>query len=160
ELRDASYDGAITVVLGGEGSVATNGFWSALTMATTLKLPMLFYVEDNGLGISVRGEMQTPGGNIARNLASFGNLLVRDGDGTDPTETARLLAECVAHARGGNGPALVHLTVPRLCSHSGPDNQRGYRSEEEIAADFNRDPLPRLRRHAVPRFVSAAQWRE
>ena len=159
-LGDASYKGAISVVLGGEGSVATNGFWSSLTMATTLSLPMVFYIEDNGLGISVRGEMQTPGGNIARNLASFGNLLVRDGDGTDPAETARLLAECVEHARAGNGPALVHLTVPRLCSHSGPDNQRGYRTEDEIAADFTRDPLPKLKRHLVPRTIPAAGWRE
>ena len=159
-LGDASYKGAIAVVLGGEGSVATNGFWSALTMATTLSLPMVFYIEDNGLGISVRGDMQTPGGNVARNLGSFGNLLVRDGDGTDPSETARLLQECVDHARGGNGPALVHLTVPRLCSHSGPDNQRGYRTDEEIAADFTRDPLPKLKRHLVPRTISAAAWRE
>ena len=159
-LGDASYKGAIAVVLGGEGSVATNGFWSSLTMATTLSLPMVFYIEDNGLGISVRGEMQTPGGNIARNLAAFGNLLVRDGDGTDPAETARLLAECVAHARGGHGPAFVHLTVPRLCSHSGPDNQRGYRTEEEIASDFTRDPLPKLKRYLVPRTIPAAAWRE
>ena len=159
-LGDASYKGAIAVVLGGEGSVATNGFWSSLTLATTLSLPMVFYIEDNGLGISVRGEMQTPGGNIARNLASFGNLLVRDGDGTDPAETARLLAECVEHTRAGKGPSLVHLTVPRLCSHSGPDNQRGYRTEEEIAADFTRDPLPKLKRYLVPRTIPAAAWRE
>jgi 2-oxoisovalerate dehydrogenase E1 component len=158
-LEDASYKGAIAVVLGGEGSVATNGFWSALTMATTLSLPMVFYIEDNGLGISVRGDMQTPGGNIASNLASFSNLLVRDGDGTDPSESARLLSECVEHARLGNGPALVHLTVPRLCSHSGPDNQRGYRTEEEIAADFTRDPLPKLKRHLVPRTITAAAWK-
>ena len=159
-LGDASYSGAIGVVLGGEGSVATNGFWSALTMATTLSLPMVFYIEDNGLGISVRGEMQTPGGNVAKNLASFGNLLVRDGDGTDPAATARLLKECVDHARSGAGPALVHLTVPRLCSHSGPDNQRGYRTEDEIASDFTRDPLPKLKRHVVPRVMSAAAWKE
>ena len=87
-LGDASWNGAIGVVLGGEASVATNGFWSALTMATTLKLPLLFYIEDNGLGISVNGEMQTPGGNITANLASFGNLFLRDGDGTDPEESA------------------------------------------------------------------------
>ena len=159
-LGDASYKGAIGVVLGGEASVATNGFWSSLTMATTLSLPMVFYIEDNGLGISVRGDMQTPGGNIARNLESFGNLFVRRGDGTDPAETARLLKECVEHARSGAGPALVHLTVPRLCSHSGPDNQRGYRSDDEIAADFTRDPLPKLKRHVVPRMLTAAQWRE
>ena len=142
-LNDASWKGALGVALGGDGSVATNGFWSALTMATTLKLPMLFYIEDNDLGISVKGEMQTPGGNIAKNLASFTDLLVRDGDGTDPEVTARLLSECVAQVRSGAGPALVHLTVPRLSSHSGPDNQKGYRTDAEIAADQARDPLPR-----------------
>ncbi|HEY0996431.1 MAG TPA: transketolase C-terminal domain-containing protein [Gemmatimonadaceae bacterium] len=157
-LGDASWQGAMAVALGGDASVATNGFWSALTMATTLKLPMLFYIEDNGLGISVRGDMQTPGANIAANLASFGNLFIRDGDGTDPAEAARLLEECVSHVRGGEGPALVRLTVPRLCSHSGPDNQKGYRTEAEIAADLGRDPLPRLRAHLVPSAMSEAEW--
>jgi 2-oxoisovalerate dehydrogenase E1 component len=157
-LGDASWKGAIGVVLGGEGSVATNGFWSALTMATTLSLPMLFYVEDNGLGLSVRGDMQTPGANIARNLSSFANLLIRDGDGTNPAESARLLAEGVAHVRDDNGPALVRLTVPRLSSHSGPDNQRGYRTDAEIAADAARDPMPRLRAHLVPSILSEKQW--
>ena len=157
-LGDAAWKGAIGVVLGGEGSVATNGFWSALTMATTLSLPMLFYIEDNGLGISVPGDMQTPGGDIARNLSAFGNLFVRDGDGTNPAEAAALLAASVDHVRGGNGPALVRLTVPRLCSHSGPDNQRGYRTDEEIAADVKRDPLPRLKAYLVPAALSDDEW--
>jgi 2-oxoisovalerate dehydrogenase E1 component len=159
-LGDDSWKGAMTVVLGGEGSVATNGFWSALTMATTLSLPMLFYVEDNGLGISVRGDLQTPGADIARNLGSFENLFIRDGDGTNPGESAALIGECVSHVRAGNGPALVRLTVPRLSSHSGPDNQRGYRTDEEIAADAKRDPMPRLREHLVPRVLSAPAWSE
>ena len=157
-LGDRSWDRSIAVALGGEASVATNGFWSALTMATTLKLPMLFYIEDNGLGISVRGEMQTPGGNIATNLASFGNLFIRDGNGCDPAEASARIAECVDHVRSGAGPALVHLTVPRLSSHSGPDNQKGYRTDEEIAADTERDPLPQLRAHLVPALMSEQEW--
>ena len=159
-LGDEAYQGAIAVALGGEASVATNGFWASLTIATTLRLPMLFYIEDNGLGISVRGDMQTPGGNIARNLASFANLLVRDGNGCDPEESARLLGDVVDHVRAGNGPALIHLTVPRLCSHSGPDNQKGYRTEAEIAFDASRDPLPRLRRHVVPTTMTESEWTE
>jgi 2-oxoisovalerate dehydrogenase E1 component len=159
-LGDASYRGAIAVSLGGEASVATNGFWSALTMATTLRLPMLFYIEDNGLGISVRGEMQTPGGNIARNLAAFGNLFLRDGNGCDPEESARLLGEVVDHVRSGAGPALIRLTVPRLSSHSGPDNQKGYRTDAEIAADVARDPLPRLRSHVIAASMSSERWSE
>jgi len=159
-LKDDDFKGSIGVALGGDASVATNGFWSALTMATTLNLPMLFYIEDNDLGISVKGDFQTPGSNIAKNLASFGNLLVRDGDGSDPAESAKLLGECVNHVRSGKGPALVRLTVPRLSSHSGPDNQKGYRTDAEIAADQARDPLPRLRAHLVPAVLSAAQWSE
>lgn len=157
-LKQGDWKGSIGVALGGDASVATSGFWAALTMATTLKLPMLFYIEDNDLGISVKGEMQTPGGNIARNLASFTNLLVRDGDGTDPHQSATLLAEAVQHVRGGAGPALVRLTLPRLSSHSGPDNQKGYRTDAEIAADAERDPLPRLRKYLVPKALSAAEW--
>jgi 2-oxoisovalerate dehydrogenase E1 component len=159
-LKDATYAGSIGVSLGGDASVATNGFWAALTMATTLKLPMLFYIEDNDLGISVRGDMQTPGGNIAANLASFANLKLYDGDGCDPHETAVLVQSAVAHVRSGEGPALVHLTVPRLSSHSGPDNQKGYRTPEEIAADEARDPLPRLKSYLVPAVLSAAEWAE
>ena len=158
-LKDRSYDGAISVVNGGEASVATNGFWSALTIATTLELPMLFYIEDNGFGISVPGKLQTPGGNIAENLAAFRNLLVLDGDGTDPGESAQWLRQSVDHVRNSRGPALVRLAVPRLCSHSGPDNQRGYRSDAEIADDAKRDPLPRLKQHVVPSQLSADEWR-
>ncbi|WP_434480220.1 transketolase C-terminal domain-containing protein [Gemmatimonas sp.] len=157
-LADESYRECLSVALGGDGSVATNGFWAALTMATTLKLPMLFYIEDNDLGISVRGGMQTPGGDIARNLASFNNLFIRNGSGTDPHEASGLLHEAATHVRSGAGPALVRLTVPRLSSHSGPDNQKGYRTDSEIAADLARDPLPQLRAYLVPSFMSEQEW--
>lgn len=159
-LGEDDWRGAICVIVGGEASVATNGFWSALTMATTLSLPLLFYVEDNGLGISVRGELQTPGGDIASNLESFQNLLIRDCDSRRPEATAKGIGECVAHVRGGRGPALVRVTVPRLSSHSGPDNQRGYRTDAEISADAQRDPMPALRSFLVPGILSERDWSE
>lgn len=142
-LQDAAWQGAMAVVLGGEASVATNGFWSALTMATTLRLPMVFYIEDNGYGISVPSSFQTPEGDIAANLAGFKNLLIRNGDGTNPEEADRLIGECVAHARAGEGPALVRLTVPRLSGHSGQDTQ-AYKPPELLAREQASDPLPRL----------------
>jgi 2-oxoisovalerate dehydrogenase E1 component len=142
-LKEEACRGAIAVVMGGEASVATNGFWSSLTMATTLKLPMVFYVEDNGYGISVPSHLQTPGGNIAGNLASFQNLLVRDGDGTDPARVAALVGEVVEHARAGRGPALLRLAVPRLSGHSGQDTQ-AYKSPEFLERERANDPLPKL----------------
>ncbi|MDE3117132.1 MAG: pyruvate dehydrogenase, partial [Pseudomonadota bacterium] len=156
-LGEAEYGEAISVALGGDGSVATNGFWSALTMATTLKLPMLFYIEDNGYGISVPSDLQTPGADIAANLSSFKGLRVLSGDGADPAEAASLIGEAVAYVRGQRRPALLRLRVPRLEGHSFQDTQ-AYKSKDVIAAEWTRDPLPRLRDFLVPRDLSETEW--
>jgi 2-oxoisovalerate dehydrogenase E1 component len=156
-LADAGYQHAIAVVLGGDASVATGGFWSSLTMATTLRLPMLFYIEDNGFGISVPSQLQTPGGNIAANLRSFSGLTLLEGDGADPLQAAQLVAEAVRYVRAERGPLLLRLTVPRLCGHSGQDTQ-AYKSPEVIARERARDPLQRLQRFLVPRVLSEQEW--
>jgi 2-oxoisovalerate dehydrogenase E1 component len=156
-LNDAAYEGAMAVVLGGDASVAANGFWAALTIATTQKLPMLFYIEDNGYGISVPSSYQTPGGNIADNLASFKNLAIFSGDGTEPAEAARLMKLALAHVRGRKGPAMLRLTVPRLQGHSFQDTQT-YKSEDFVASEWARDPLPKLRSYLVGSLLSEADW--
>ncbi len=158
-LNDPSYDRAIGVVLGGEASVATNGFWSALTIATTLKLPMLFYVEDNGYGISVPSTFQTPGADIAANLSQFKNLKVLSGDGTDPAEASALISEAVNHVRSWTGPSLLRLTVPRLQGHSFQDTQT-YKSDALVKKEWARDPLPKLKDHLVPGHLSEREWTE
>ena len=137
-------DGAIAVVLGGDASCATGGFWSALTIATTQQLPLLFYIEDNGYGISVTSDYQTPGKDIAANLASFKGLTIWNGDGTDPAEAGRMIGAAVDHVRTRKGPALIRLTVPRLEGHSAQDTQT-YKSPQEIEAEWARDPLPKLK---------------
>ena len=159
ELGDTAYAGAIGVSLGGDASVATNGFWSALTIATTLKLPMLFYVEDNGYGISVPSTLQTPGANIAENLASFNGLTILDGDGTAPAQAADLVNRAVSHVRGGSGPALLRLTVPRLEGHSAQDTQ-AYKSSQQIEEEESRDPLPKLKDYLVPALMTKDEWRD
>ncbi len=158
-LGEEVWRGAIATALGGDASVATNGFWSALTIATTLRLPMLFFIEDNGYGISVTSDMQTPGRNIAANLESFNGLSIFDGDGTEPREAATTIATAIAGIRSEGGPALVRLTVPRLCGHSGQDTQ-AYKTEKQLAAERARDPLPKLRRFLIPNTLTASEWRD
>lgn len=158
-LGNKEYDRAIAVVLGGDGSVASNGFWSALTVATTQQLPMLFYIEDNGFSISVPSMLQTPDGNIAANLAAWGNLTVLDGDGCDPEEAARLTRGAVELVRNERKPLLLRLSVPRLEGHSFQDTQT-YKSEELVRSEWARDPLPRLRDYLVPATLSEREWDE
>jgi 2-oxoisovalerate dehydrogenase E1 component len=157
KVLDDGADDGIALVLGGDASVATGGFWSALTIATTQQLPLLIYVEDNGYGISVPSEYQTPGKDIAANLASFSGLTTFTGDGTDPVEASRLIHEAVAHVRGRSGPVLLRLTVPRLEGHSAQDTQ-AYKSQAEIDAEWARDPLPKLKAHCARRQVGDDAW--
>lgn len=156
-LGRKEYENAIGVVLGGDGSVASNGFWAAITAATTQSLPMLFYIEDNGFGISVPSTVQTPGGNIAANLASWQNLKIFDGDGCDPAAAACLSKEAVTFVRGMRKPALLRLTVPRLQGHSFQDTQT-YKSEDTVRMEWERDPLPRLKEYLVPAVMTPEEW--
>ncbi|MGN6515681.1 MAG: alpha-ketoacid dehydrogenase subunit alpha/beta, partial [Rhizomicrobium sp.] len=151
-LKEKDCGDAIAVALGGDASVATNGFWSALTMATTLKLPMLFYIEDNGYGISVPSTLQTPGANIAANLSGFNGLKVIAGDGTNPEEAASLIDEAVTFVREQRAPVLLRLTVPRLEGHSFQDTQT-YKSEDFVKSEWARDPLPKLQK-----LFDAKEW--
>lgn len=157
-LEEKEYDKAISVILGGDGSVATNGFWSALTIATTQNLPVLFYIEDNGYGISVTSEYQTPGGKISNNLQSFNNLKIYDGDGTDPEEAANLLEESVDYVRDRKGPAMIRLTVPRLNGHSYQDNQ-AYKDDDLLKQEQERDPLKKLKESMVPDQITERTWK-
>lgn len=148
---------AIALVLGGDASCATGGFWSALTIATTQQLPLLIYVEDNGYGISVTSDYQTPGQDIAANLGSFSGLTVFNGDGTDPVEASKLINDAVSHVRSQRAPALLRLRVPRLEGHSYQDTQT-YKSEAEIEAEWARDPLPKLKSHVAKLQIGDQQW--
>ncbi|MCB0076493.1 MAG: dehydrogenase E1 component subunit alpha/beta [Anaerolineales bacterium] len=158
-LNHDAWRGAIAVAMGGDGSTATGGFWAALTIATTLKLPMLFVVEDNEFAISVRSHLQTPGLNIAKNLAAFTDLTVLDGDGTDPAAAAAHISTAVLEVRDGRGPVLLRMRVPRLPGHSVTDNQF-YKSADERAEEASRDPLTRLREWLVPAHLSEDEWDE
>jgi len=156
-LKDTSYARSIAVVLGGDASTATNGFWSALNIATTLKLPMLFYIEDNGFGISVPSVLQTPGGNIAANLRSFTGLTILEGDGSNPAQAAELTQRAVALVRTERAPVMLRLTVPRLSGHSGQDTQ-AYKSHLTVQEETARDPLTSLEAFLVPRVVTQSDW--
>ena len=159
-LKDNRWKDAIGLVLGGDGSVATNGFWSALTIATTQQLPQLFYIEDNGYGISVPSEFQTPGGNIAANLASFKGLTIISGDGTNPQQASELVAQAHSIVRYERKPVLLRLTVPRLNGHSAQDTQT-YKSSQRITFEQQHDPLPKLKKFLLTHSIlTEDKWHE
>lgn len=158
QLKNSSYIGAIGVSMGGDASMSTSGFWASLNISTTNNLPHLFYIEDNGYGISVPQTLQTPGGDQVTNLAAYKNLKIIDGDGTDPIKTPLLIKEAVDYVRSGVGPCLLRLKVPRLCGHTFQDTQT-YKDEAFIAHEQSRDPLPKLQSYLNEQGTfSAEAW--
>jgi 2-oxoisovalerate dehydrogenase E1 component len=156
-LKDNEWSGAVAAALGGDGSVAANGFWSAITIATTIKLPMLFFIEDNQYGISVPSTLQTPGGNIAANLKDFQNLKILDGDGSEPKETSRLIRKALQHVRYEEGPCLLRMSVPRLGGHTFIDDQ-AYKSKELREEETRRDPVVRLHDFLISQGKTEEDW--
>jgi 2-oxoisovalerate dehydrogenase E1 component len=154
-LKQADWEGAVAIAMGGEGSTAANGFWAALNIVTTLRLPMIFSIENNNYGLSVPSELQTPCGDITGNLSCFANLLTLDADGTDPEQAWQAICQAVEHARSGAGPCLLQLHVVRLTGHTFIDDQ-SYKSAAEQAAEVERDPVERLRAY----IAAPGKWQQ
>jgi 2-oxoisovalerate dehydrogenase E1 component len=145
EFKDVKFHGDEVVYVSiGEGSTSQGEFWESLNTASNGKLPVLYVVEDNGYAISTPVEVNTPGGNISKLVANFPNFHFAEIDGTDPIASYQAMVEAVAYCRSGKGPALVHGHVIRPYSHSLSDDERLYRSVEELDADAARDPISRM----------------
>ncbi|HEY1501767.1 MAG TPA: dehydrogenase E1 component subunit alpha/beta [Acidobacteriaceae bacterium] len=133
----------------GEGATSQGEFWESISIASNLKLPVLFVVEDNGYAISVPVEVNTPGGNISHLLSNFPNFHFAEVDGTDPIACMHAFEKAVAHCRARKGPALVHGHVIRPYAHSHSDDARLYRPEAERDAESLRDPIQNFRSYLL-----------
>lgn len=147
-VPDFDYD-EIVVVSAGDGTTSEGEFWESLNSACNLGLPVLYVIQDNEYAISVPVEVQTAGGSISALVRSFPGLRVMECDGTDVVETHSVCREAVAYVRSGAGPAFVHAHCVRPHSHSGSDDEKAYRSQDELRAQSERDPLVKTRRLLV-----------
>jgi 2-oxoisovalerate dehydrogenase E1 component len=145
EFKDVHFEANEVVYVSiGEGSTSQGEFWESLNTASNEKLPVLYVIEDNGYAISTPVEANTPGGNVSALMKNFPNFRFWEVDGTDAIASYEAMVEAVAYCREGHGPAVVHGHVTRPYSHSLSDDERLYRSKEEIEADALRDPIARM----------------
>ena len=147
----------VVLVCSGEGATSEGEFWEALNTACTLKLPVIFLIEDNEYAISVPVEVNTPGGSISKLVSGFPDLFIIECDGTDVLDSHRATGKAVRHCRLRRGPALVHAHTTRPYSHSMSDDQRIYRSAAEREAEAARDPLDKTRNLLIERGIATAE---
>jgi 2-oxoisovalerate dehydrogenase E1 component len=138
---DGFHGDEVVLVTGGEGQTSEGEFWESLNSACTLKLPIVYLIEDNGYAISVPVEVGTAGGSISELVKSFPGLFVQTVDGCDLLASYDVMQRAISYARERKGPALVHAKVIRPYSHSLSDDEVMYRPGEEREADAARDPI-------------------
>src|SRR5258705_13692937 len=130
----------LTYVSLGDGATSEGEFWESLNPACRLGLPVLYVVADNGYAISVRASDQAPAP-VSEMVLGIRGLHVTQVDGRDYFEVRRKGADAIQRVRAGQGPGLVHATVTRPYSHSLSDDQKKYRSPEELADEAEHDPI-------------------
>src|SRR5437667_3108267 len=120
----------------GDAATRQGDFFEALCFAAEKKLPMLFLVEDNGYGISMPTRKNNP---LALNVLQPDNW--RRIEGQDVQQVYDATAEAFEKIRAGSGPFFFWIRMERLSSHTSSDDQKLYRSAEELQALEKSDPL-------------------
>jgi 2-oxoisovalerate dehydrogenase E1 component len=131
-------DGKKNLVVTTVGDAATRqgDFFEAICFAKEKKLPMLFLVEDNAYGISMPTRKTNP---LALKVLEPGNWRRIEGQNVQAVYDAG--AEAFEKIRGGAGPFFFWINMERLSSHTSSDDQKLYRSEEELRELEKFDPL-------------------
>ncbi len=138
----------VTYVSFGDGATSEGDFHEGLNFAGVHRLPVVFFCQNNGYAISVPCSKQSPIDSVAQRAAAYG-MPGRCVDGTDVIAVYEAVYEAAERARAGGGPSLVEAKVPRLVSHSSADDDKTYRSADELEACSRLDPLPLFRSYLI-----------
>jgi 2-oxoisovalerate dehydrogenase E1 component alpha subunit len=109
-------------------------------------------VENNVYAISVHQSKQMGVESVAQKAAGLG-LPGFSIDGLDPIEMYRAVLDARERAREGEGPTLIEALVQRMTPHSSDDDDRAYRSREEVEEMKANDPLSRFQEQLLDRGV-------
>lgn len=141
----ARLRGESTVVLAlcGDGATSEGDFSEALNFAAVFKAPVVFFVQNNEYAISVPLARQSAAPSLAHKGIGHGVPGQRI-DGNDTAALLAVLGAAVERARAGQGPELVEAHTYRMEPHTNADDATRYRSDEEVGAWAERDPLSRL----------------
>ncbi|WP_125590710.1 thiamine pyrophosphate-dependent dehydrogenase E1 component subunit alpha [Companilactobacillus jidongensis] len=123
---------AITLTATGEGSTSEGDFHEALNFAGVQKLPMVFVIENNGYAISTPNSEEFGVKDLSVRATGYG-IFGKQVNGRDFTETYLAFKEAADNARNDKGATLIEMLVDRLTAHSSDDDQRVYRTPEDIA---------------------------
>jgi pyruvate dehydrogenase E1 component alpha subunit len=134
------HDPIVALTFFGDGAASEGDAHEAMNMAGVYGAPVVFVVQNNQYAISVPVHMQTRASAIALRASGCGMPGIRV-DGNDVLAVYGAVRTAVDRARRGDGPTLVEAVTYRVEAHTTADDTSRYRSEDEVAAWRERDPL-------------------
>lgn len=144
-------ESAVCVCYFGDGAMNQGGVHEALNMASLYRLPILFILENNGYAMGTSVSRSTAQTDMLLKAHAHGIEAARV-DGMDPLAVRKTAENVIAEIRREVKPYFLEMTCYRFVGHGVADNaqqQRFYRTEEEIQAWKARDPLVRLKDHLL-----------
>jgi len=129
----------VAVAFMGEAAANEGSFHESLNVAAVWKLPVIFVVENNLYGYSVRFSDAFPTEHIATRACAYG-IAGEIVDGQDLLAVYEASVKAVSRARAGGGPSLIECKTYRYKGHARFD-PAAYRPKEEEEAWKNRDPI-------------------
>ncbi|MGB9965606.1 thiamine pyrophosphate-dependent enzyme [Halobacterium hubeiense] len=140
---DLSGDDAIATAYLGDGATSTGAAHEAINFAGALGVPALFYCQNNQYAISLAADEQTGANTLAQKALAYGMDAIRV-DGQDVLAVYEAVSEARERVREGE-PVFVESVTYRLDAHTTSDDPTRYRSDEEVDAWEQHDPLERYR---------------
>jgi len=146
----------VVYVSSGEGTTSQGDFHEALNWASNAKAPVIFHIQDNEYAISTHKSEQSAS-SVFSMAAGYKNLSRYEVNGTNFFESNLAFKQAIDRARKGKGPSIIVSNVVRLLPHSSSDDQRKYRTPEELEEDRKRDPLTILEDQCIKEKMFSPQ---
>ncbi|WP_431795313.1 alpha-ketoacid dehydrogenase subunit alpha/beta [Microbacterium enclense] len=129
----------------GDGSSQIGSVLESMNLASTWKLPVAFFVENNLYAVSTRADEASADTRFSVRGQGFSIPAWRV-DGMDPLAVHLATGEALDRMRAGEGPAIVEAEVYRFFHQNGPypGSAFGYRTKDEEGQWRARDPLERM----------------
>ena len=148
-------DPIVTIAFFGDGATSSNDFHAGLNFAGVFQCPTIFFCQNNQWAISLPRERQTHSATLAEKASAYGipGFVV---DGNDLNAVYGAVRAARERAVSGGGPTMIEAEVYRFGPHSTSDDPKRYRTDAEVTAAKERDPIGRLK----AQLISKGLWSE
>jgi 2-oxoisovalerate dehydrogenase E1 component alpha subunit len=137
----------------GEGATSEGDWHEGLNFAGIHHLPVIFICENNHYAISVPQSKQMAVEDVAVRAEGYGfpGVVV---DGNDVLACYAAMQTAHDRARAGGGPTLIECKTYRYLPHTSDDDDKSYRTREEVAEAHHHDPIDQFAAYLIEQGIA------